>query len=107
MCLNDWGIWDAYRRNRIEPAGHRGTFVPKGVEKVGDWNHIEILVIGDRIRFVSNGVLVFDYTEKDPKMLQASPIGLQLHSNGRPQEHSFRGLVIVENPTDALITLDR
>lgn len=107
MCLNDWGIWDAYRRNRIEPAGHRGTFNPKGVEKVGDWNRIEILVIGERIRFVANGKLVFDYTEKDPKMLKASPIGLQLHSSGRPQEHAFRGLVIAENPTDQLLTLDR
>lgn len=107
MCLNDWGIWDAYRRNRIEPSGHRGTFNPEGVEKVGDWNRIEILVIGDRIRFVANGKLVFDYTEKAPKMLKASPIGLQLHSNGRPQEHAFRGLVLTTNPVDALLSLDK
>lgn len=104
MFCNDWGIWDAYRRNRVEPANHRGTFNPKGIEKVGDWNQIEILVIDNRIRFVNNGHLVFDFTDQ-PEMLKASPIGLQLHSNGKPQEFKFRGLVITENPEDKLITL--
>jgi hypothetical protein len=103
MCCHDWGIWDAHRRNRIEPAGHRGTLKVKS-EKKGDWNQIEILVIGDRIRFVNNGELVFDFTDK-PEMLKACPIGLQLHSNGRPQEHQFRGLTIVEDPSDTLLTL--
>jgi hypothetical protein len=105
MCCHDWGIWDAHRRNRIEPKGHRGT-MKVASEKKGDWNQIEILVIGNRIRFVNNGELVFDFTDK-PEMLKACPIGLQLHSNGRPQEHHFRGLVIVEDPGDTLLTLQK
>lgn len=104
MFCHDWGIWDAYRRNRIEPAGQKGSLQIEA-EKKGDWNRIEILVIGNRIRFVANGMLVFDFTD-EPDMLQKSPIGLQIHSNKRPQEFRFRGLVLCENPTDALVTLN-
>jgi hypothetical protein len=103
MCCNDWGIWDAYRRNRLVPKGHRGTLKTKS-ERVGNWNKIEILVIENRIRFVNNGMLVFDFTDS-PEMLKACPIGLQIHSNRKAQEFHFRGLQVVEEPTDALVTL--
>ncbi len=103
MFCNDWGIWDANRRNRIYPENYNGGIL-NPTEKVGDWNQIEILVIGDRIRMIANGRQVIDFTDK-PGMLQEAPIGLQLHSNDRPQEYHFRGLVMVENPTDQLLTL--
>jgi arylsulfatase A-like enzyme len=103
MFCHDWGIWDAYRRNRIEPAGHNGTLKIAN-ENVGKWNQIEILAKGNRIRFVANGKLVFDFTDK-PEMLKASPIGLQLHANGRPQEFRFKGLWLSEAPGDELVTL--
>ncbi|MDP4792547.1 MAG: DUF1080 domain-containing protein [Verrucomicrobiales bacterium] len=103
MFAHDWGIWDAYRRNRIEPKGQKGTLkIPS--EKVGDWNRIEILVTENRIRFVNNGELVFDFTD-EATMLQPSPIGLQLHKNDKPQEFQFRGLVLTESPEDHLVTL--
>lgn len=98
MFCHDWGIWDAYRRNRVVDRGPG----PK-MENKGDWNLIEILVIGNRIRFVANGTEIFDFTDK-PEMLQVSPIGLQLHSNGQAQEYHFRGLVLTENPQDKLVT---
>ncbi|MGI9474784.1 MAG: 3-keto-disaccharide hydrolase [Rubripirellula sp.] len=103
MFCHDWGIWDAHRRNRIYPSKHRGNFRP-GVERIGEWNQIEVLVIGDRIRMVVNGQLVIDMTD-NPQMLQSSPIGLQLHGNQRPQEFRFRGLVLSKSPTDQLLTL--
>lgn len=103
MFCHDWGIWDAYRRNRIFPPKHRGQLRVQS-ERKGDWNQIEILVKGNQIRFVNNGNRVIDFTDK-PEMLQASPIGLQLHKNGRPQEFHFRGLIISENPEDRLLTL--
>lgn len=99
MFCADWGVWDAHRRNRVVPGGPG----PK-VEKVGDWNLIEVLVVGDRIRFAANGTLVFDHTDK-PEMLKASPIGLQLHSNDKPQEYRFRGLILAEKPQDQMITV--
>lgn len=103
MFCNDWGIWDANRRNRVFPAGHEGTLQSKA-ENVGQWNRIEVLIIGDRIRMVANGQSVIDFTDT-PGMLKPSPIGLQLHSNDRPQEFLFRGLVVSENPLDKLLTL--
>ena len=103
MFCHDWGIWDAYRRNRIEPAPEKGR--PKvASEKKGDWNQIEILVMGNRLRFVANGELVFDFTDA-PEMLQKSPFGLQIHKNAKPQEFRFRGLVLTESPEDKLVTL--
>ena len=99
MFCHDWGIWDAYRRNRVAPVGPG----PK-VEKKGDWNLVEILIVGNRVRFAANGVLVFDFTDK-PEMLKESPLGLQIHSNAKPQEFRFRGLVLTKNPEDKLVTV--
>jgi hypothetical protein len=103
MFCNDWGIWDANRRNRIFPAGHQGTLQSKA-ENVGQWNRIEVLILGDHIRMVANGQSVIDFTDS-PGMLKPCPIGLQLHSNDRPQEFFFRGLILSENPVDRLLTL--
>jgi hypothetical protein len=99
MFCHDWGIWDAHRRNRVVPVG-RGN----ELEKKGQWNQIEILVPGDRIRFAANGEEVFDFTDK-PEMLQACQLGLQLHSNGQPQEYHFRSLLLTEEPEDQLVTV--
>ena len=63
------------------------------------------LVIGNRIRFAVNGTMVFDFTDA-AENLQASPIGLQLHANGKPQEYRFRGLVVSEQPEDRMLTAD-
>lgn len=102
MFCHDWGIWDANRRNRVEPAQQRGA-LQIAAEKKGDWNLIEILVLGDRIRFAANGTQVFDFTDQ-PGMLRESPIALQLHSNTKPQEYRFRGLLLTKNPEDRLVT---
>jgi hypothetical protein len=99
MFCHDWGVWDAHRRNRVAPVGPGFE-----IEKKGQWNQIEILVVGERIRMAANGHLIFDFTDK-PEMLKASPLGLQIHSNDKPQEYHFRSLLISENPSDELITV--
>ena len=103
MFCHDWGIWDAYGRNRVVPSAHKGPMNKFQHEKKGAWNRIEMLVVGSRIRVVANGSLVFDSTDK-PELLRSSPLGLQLHSNSRPQEFRFRGLILTENPADELVT---
>lgn len=103
MFCHDWGIWDAHRRNRVEPVGQKGAF-RVDAEKVGDWNLCEILVIGDRLRFAVNGASVFDFTDQ-PDLLRKSPLGLQLHKNAKPQEYRFRGLVLTESPEDRLVSV--
>ena len=99
MFCHDWGIWDAHRRNRVVPVGPGSE-----VEKKGEWNQIEIVVIGDRIRMAANGRELFDFTDK-PDMLQACSLGLQLHSNDKPQEFHFRNLLLTENPVTGLVTV--
>ena len=77
----------------------------KKAGKQHDWNRIEILAIGNRIQLAINGQLVADWSDPKPEYCQAGPIGLQLHSNGVPQEVQFRGLILTENPEDRLVTL--
>jgi len=99
MFCHDWGIWDAHGRNRVVPTGPGPD-----VERRGEWNQIEILVRGERLRFAANGREVFDFTDK-PELLKSSPIGLQLHSNDQPQEYFFRSLLLSENPGETLVTV--
>jgi hypothetical protein len=51
-----------------------------------DWNELEILAQGNRIRVVCNGTLIVDWRDPDPWRIRAGPIGLQLHSNPDPQQ---------------------
>lgn len=102
MFPSGYGYYDLYRRNSIysddsglaKKAGHQH-----------DWNRMEILAIGCRIRHAINGHAVADWTDPMPEFCEAGPIGLQLHSNTVPQEIHFRGLVLTENPEDRLVTL--
>jgi hypothetical protein len=107
MFCGDWGIWDARRRNRIYPPRQpQSTMWQHPSEKVGNWNRIELVVIGNRIRMVNNGHLVVDYLEPRENLF-AAPIGFQLHSHTGPQKYLFRGLVLIENPKEQLVTLER
>ncbi|WP_186775590.1 alpha/beta fold hydrolase [Rubripirellula tenax] len=106
MFCHDWGIWGAYTRGRIFPSDQKGPMMEVPWEKDGEWNQIEILVVGNRIRMVANGTVVIDHTETKDE-LKKCPIALQLHNNKEPQEFHFRGLVAVENPADELLTVKK
>ena len=101
MFPSGWGLYDLFRRNSI--AGDQDGQA-KAAGKQHDWNQMEILAIGSRIRLVVNGREVLDWTDPQPELCQSGPIGLQLHSNKVPQEVRFRGLVLVEDPQDVLVT---
>jgi hypothetical protein len=101
MFPSGYGMFDLYRRMGLPVDG-------KPAQKVGkqhDWNDIEILALGNRIKVAINGTAVVDYTEKMPDTISDGPIGLQLHSNNEPQEVRFKGLVLTTNPEDKLITV--
>lgn len=104
MFCNEWGVYDAYGRGRVEPPRNAKPIHRPSSERIGEWNQLEVLVLGNRIRMASNGQLVFDYTES-PSTLKISPIGLQLHGNKKPQEYRFRGLVLVDSPVDQMVTV--
>eukprot|EP00913_Durusdinium_trenchii_P008960 g8426.t1 len=78
MFPSGYGFYDLYRRNSIYRDKKR---VARKAGKQHDWNRMEILAIGNRIRHVINGKLVADWTDPKPEYCQPGPIGLQLHSN--------------------------
>jgi 3-keto-disaccharide hydrolase len=96
-----WGIWDLYGRSGLV----EGTKTPAyrvGHEK--EWNEIEILAIGDRVRVAVNGTLCIDFTDPEPWRLVRGPLGLQLHSGG-PAEIEFKDLRISADPEDRMLTV--
>lgn len=101
MFPSNYGFYDLYGRAMI----HRNDALAKKVGKQHDWNHIEILAQGNRIRFVLNGVLVSDWREPKPETIHEAPIGLQLHSNPKPQEVQFKNLTLETFPENKLTTL--
>jgi len=100
MFPSNWGFFDLYRRMSIYKDDGRAA---KADTK--DWNKMEILATGHRIRLAVNGQLVADWEDPDPSLCGEGPIGLQLHSNTVPQEVQFAGLILSENPKDMLITV--
>lgn len=101
MFPSNYGFHDLYGRAAI----HRNNDKTAPLNKQHDWNKMEILAQGNRIRFVLNGTLVSDWREPEPERIKESPIGLQLHSNKVPQEVRFKNLVIETFPEDKLTTV--
>ncbi len=105
MFPSGWGLFDLYRRGgAINPSQEiRNVAIKAG--KQHDWNDMEILAQGNRIRLVVNGKLALDWREPDPKYIAEGPIALQLHSEGKAQEISFKGLELTTFPEDKLVTV--
>ncbi len=58
----------------------------------GQWNTYELLVVGERLRILLNGVPINDFTNTDPARSLAGHIGLQNH--GDDDEVAFRNVRI-------------
>ena len=61
--------------------------------KVGEWNHLKVLVTGKRIQTFLNGEPMVDYT--GVVLVDEGPIGLQLHG-GAHMSDKFRNLSLRE-----------
>ena len=101
MFPSGYGFYDLYGRQSI----HNNAAKAKKVGKQHDWNKMEILAQGNRIRFVLNGELISDWREPEPERIKPAQIGLQLHSNKMPQEVEFKNLVLETFPEDKLTTV--
>ena len=90
-------MWDLYGR-----AGGLGVDAgpAKKVGKQHDWNDLDILAQGNRVRVIVNDVLVVDWRDPEPDRIKEGPIGLQLHSNSVPQEVQFKDLKLTTFPDD-------
>jgi hypothetical protein len=103
ICPVEWGLYDLYGRRSLDVD----RSLAEKVQKSGDWNDLEILAQGNRIRVVVNGAQTIDYVDTYEKALFDGPIGLQLHSNTVPQEIHYKDLVLTTFPEDRLITLKK
>src|SRR5262249_16350821 len=103
MFPSDWGLYDLFGRNGLPIDGAPA----KKVGKQHDWNDIEILAQGNRVRVAVNGHAVVDWRDPEPERIKQGPIGLQLHSNSVPQEIRFKGLSLTTFPEEnRLITVN-
>lgn len=105
MFPSGWGLYDLYRRMGSINLSKETRELAIKAGKQHDWNDMEILAQGNRIRFVVNGQLVVDWRDPEPKLVGEGPIGLQLHSNTVPQEIHFKGLELTTFPEDKLVTV--
>lgn len=101
MFPSGWGFHDLFGRGGLPVDGGPA----KAVGKQHDWNDLEILAQGNRIRLVANGTLVADWRDPLVDGILEGPIGLQLHSNPEPQEVRFKGLELTTFPEDKLLTV--
>jgi hypothetical protein len=101
MFPTGWGMYDLFGRGGLPVDGGPA----KKVGKQHDWNDLEILAQGNRVRVAVNGKLVVDWRDPEPKRILEGPIGLQLHSNTVPQEVQFKDLVLTTFPEPVMITL--
>jgi len=101
MFPSKWGLYDLFGREglthdvgrRARKAGHQH-----------EWNHLEILAQGNRIRLVVNGKLAMDWRDPQPELIREAPLGLQLHDES-PQEVHFKDLLLTTFPEEKLITV--
>ncbi len=102
MFPSGWGMYDLHRRGGLPVDGNPA----KKVGKQHDWNNLEILAKGARVKVAVNGVEVVDFTDNKPELVAEGPIALQLHSNKVPQEVHFKDLVLETFPSsDRLATV--
>jgi hypothetical protein len=102
MFPSGWGMYDLFRRNGLPVDGGPG----RKISKQHDWNHIEILAQGNRVRVAGNEVAIVDWRDPLPQMIAEGPIGLQLHGEKASQTVEFKNLHIETFPReDRLITV--
>ena len=71
-----WSCSRPATASTISTAGTGSTTTAAKAKKVGkqhDWNQIEILAQGNRIRFVLNGVLISDWRDPKPETIKEAP----------------------------------
>ncbi|HSQ57686.1 MAG TPA: DUF1080 domain-containing protein [Gemmata sp.] len=96
MFPSGYGMYDLFGRNGLPVDGGPA----RKVGKQHDWNDIEILAQGNRVRVAINGTQVVDWRDPKPETIKEGPIGLQLHSNTVPQEIHWKGLVLETFPKE-------
>lgn len=74
-------------------------------EFIDEWNRVELLAQGNRIRVVVNSKLVLDWRNADEGRVLEGPIALELSGGEESQEVRFRNLRLETFPQERLTTL--
>jgi hypothetical protein len=103
MFPSNWGMYDLFGRNGL-PVDASAIALEKKAGKQHDWNDLEILAQGNRVRVAVNGTACIDWRDPEPDRLKEGPIGLQLHANKMPQEVQFKDIVVETFPKEDRLT---
>jgi hypothetical protein len=84
-------LWSVRNNQELSPEA-RAAAVPmeNADQQVGEWNAFDILVQGDRITIVNNGVIVI-HKALFPGLDVSGPIGLQHHGGVNPETGKLQG----------------
>ena len=105
MFPSGWGMWDLYGREGGLGVD-AGPGKKAGEGKQHDWNQLEILAQGNRVRVAANGVPIIDWRDPKPERDHEAPLGLQLHKNDMPEEVRFKDITVTTfPPEDKLLTV--
>ena len=97
-------LYDESRRRRFLIKAD--THLVSSIERVGEWNHYEIIARGNQVKIFLNGKQTIEYQEQGKGIPQEGHIALQIHGNCKAKI-SFRNLYIEElEDTDALSQAD-
>lgn len=98
-----------YRMDRNQPPAVRAAATPRtqADKPVGEWNHYEITVKGDRVTVLLNGRKVIDNAQM-PGVAAKGPVGLQHHGSKRdgkwnspPSLLQFKNIYVMESAGSA------
>jgi hypothetical protein len=93
ICLaGEVATWENGKKNvtstLLDAAGYEKLF------KLDGWNDVVIIAKGNNIKHYLNGVLIVDFTDKDPQLAaKQGIIALQLHA-GKPMWAEFKNIRI-------------
>lgn len=86
-------LYDESRRNKFLARGTDEQI--RRLEKLGDWNRLEVRCEGPRIRILLNGEMTVDHTEMDAAIPREGLVALQIHGNCKA-EIAFRNIAILQ-----------
>lgn len=84
-------LWSVRNNKDLAPEVRAGAVPIENADRpVGQWNAFDIMVIGETITVVNNGIVVIDHAHY-PGLNVKGPIGLQHHGGINPKTGKLRG----------------
>ena len=84
-------LWSVRNDESLSPEARAAAVPSENADQpVGEWNAFDVIVKGDRITVVNNGIKVID-NALFPGLDVTGPVGLQHHSGINPETGKLRG----------------